>query len=119
MVDAPFHSGLVDARGRVWVGYFDRGLDVVEGGGRTVHIEDEHLFCINRIVHDPGRGLTAVATANGLVMLDDGLRVRQVQHQLGKYPDRNQKNRTATVRRKISIWTKEIARLRQETELWA
>ena len=36
------------------------------------------MFCVNRIVHDPTRGLTAVATANGLVMFDSGGRMQQV-----------------------------------------
>ena len=57
------------AGGSLWVGYFDRGLDIVSAGGRTLrHLEDDHLFCINRIVTDKAR--TAVATANGLVMFD-------------------------------------------------
>ncbi len=65
--------------GRVWVGYFDRGLDVADAGFDMVrHFEDEHLFCVNRIVEDPDGGRTAVATANGLVMVDASLTVRQV-----------------------------------------
>ena len=65
--------------GRIWVGYFDRGLDVVDGSFETIrHFEDEHLFCINRIVEEPGGARTAVATANGLIMLDPSLKVRQV-----------------------------------------
>jgi ligand-binding sensor domain-containing protein len=60
----------------LWVGYFDRGLDIVETNGRARHIEDEHLFCINRIVH--ARDYTAVATANGLVLLDREGRRRQI-----------------------------------------
>jgi ligand-binding sensor domain-containing protein len=65
-----------DREGRLWVGYFDRGLDIIESAGRARHIEDEHLFCINRIVH--AQDYTAVATANGLVLLDREGRRRQV-----------------------------------------
>lgn len=65
--------------GRIWVGYFDRGLDVADSNFETIrHFEDEHLFCINRIVEEPGGVRTAVATANGLVMLDPSLKVRQI-----------------------------------------
>jgi ligand-binding sensor domain-containing protein len=65
--------------GRIWVGYFDRGLDVADGNFETIrHFEDEHLFCINRIVEEPGGARTAVATANGLLMLDPSLKVRQI-----------------------------------------
>ena len=68
-----------DSSGRLWVGYFDRGLDVLSPSGeRATHIEDEHAFCINRIVHDPQRDSTLVATANGLLVFDGALREREV-----------------------------------------
>jgi len=61
----------LDKVGRLWVGYFDRGLDILTARGeRASHVENDHVFCINRIVHDEGGGLTAVATANGLVLFD-------------------------------------------------
>jgi ligand-binding sensor domain-containing protein len=66
-----------DADGRLWVGYFDRGLDIVSGD-RTQHVEDEHVFCVNRIALDPVRGTMAVATANGLVLFDREGKPRQV-----------------------------------------
>jgi ligand-binding sensor domain-containing protein len=66
----------VDWDGQLWVGYFDRGLDIVDPGfTRARHIEDQHLFCINRIVHGP---TTVVATANGLVLFDASGQKRQV-----------------------------------------
>lgn len=58
-----------DAAGRLWVGYFDRGLDIVEGQ-HARHVEDDHVFCVNRIRPNVLRGSTAVATANGLVLFD-------------------------------------------------
>ena len=62
----------VDPQGRLWVGYFDRGLDIVEGTNqqRARHVEDDHVFCVNRIRPNSLRGATAVATANGLVLFD-------------------------------------------------
>jgi ligand-binding sensor domain-containing protein len=61
----------VDAAGRLWVGYFDRGLDIVEGATpHARHVEDDHVFCVNRIRANLLRGATAVATANGLVLFD-------------------------------------------------
>lgn len=57
-----------DKSGRLWVGYFDRGLDIVEiASGRATHVENEHVFCVNRIWPDEKTGTVAVATANGLV----------------------------------------------------
>ncbi|MEO8027314.1 MAG: hypothetical protein ABI823_12615, partial [Bryobacteraceae bacterium] len=32
--------------------------------------ENDHIFCVNRILHAPGGAETAVATANGLVLFD-------------------------------------------------
>jgi ligand-binding sensor domain-containing protein len=60
-----------DPSARLWVGYFDRGLDVIESAGsRPIHVEDEHVFCVNRIFADPKTGTIDVATANGLVRFD-------------------------------------------------
>ncbi|MGH9492429.1 MAG: ligand-binding sensor domain-containing protein [Terriglobales bacterium] len=69
----------VDPAGRLWVGYFDRGLDILDAGAtRPAHLEDSHLFCVNRIVfRGDGRG-AAVATANGLVLFDSSGRPQQV-----------------------------------------
>jgi hypothetical protein len=56
---------------RLWVGYFDHGLDVLGPDLRSsTHIEDDNVFCINRILPNPSAGAVAVATANGLVMFD-------------------------------------------------
>ena len=68
-----------DSKGRLWVGYFDRGLDIVDlQGNETTHVENQFVFCVNRIAHDPERRLTVVATANGLVRFDDAGRQQQV-----------------------------------------
>lgn len=69
----------VDSRGRLWVGYFDRGLDILDqGSARSVsHIEDGVLFCVNRIKEDSQQGTVAVATANGLAFFDAGAQLRQ------------------------------------------
>ena len=57
-----------DRSGRVWIGYFDRGLDLLDAdAGHATHVENDHVFCINRIVLDGRTGTVAVATANGLV----------------------------------------------------
>ncbi|MGD0796172.1 MAG: hypothetical protein ABR910_00490 [Acidobacteriaceae bacterium] len=92
--------------GRLWVGYFDHGIDVLgadELAGETVaagddgaaavlpqarhagiaqqrtgHIEDDAVFCVNRLVVDPQRQTMVAATANGLVLFDAQGRERQV-----------------------------------------
>jgi len=71
-------ASLALSAGRLWVGYFDRGLDVVDAGlENAVHYEDDTLFCINRIVAGTADSRTAVATANGLVFFDAGGQARQ------------------------------------------
>ena len=68
-----------DASGRLWVGYFDRGLDIVSSGNlRPKHIEDEHVFCVNRVFPDSRSGIVNVATANGLVRFDGTSSEQQV-----------------------------------------
>ncbi len=80
--DAPLTDGniaalAVEPGGRLWVGYFDRGLDILDPGSpRAIHREDEHLFCVNRIV--PRKDGAIVATANGLVLTGAEGRTRQV-----------------------------------------
>lgn len=79
LTDRDISAILLASDGRLWVGYFDRGLDIFPAsGGRPIHIEDEHVFCVNRIVEDPRHGAAAVATANGLVLFDRDGRQRQV-----------------------------------------
>lgn len=75
--DANVSSIAIEDTGRVWVGYFDRGLDIWDPStGRVAHFEDEHLFCVNRIVLR--RDGAAIATANGLVLTDRAGKTRQV-----------------------------------------
>ena len=77
LTDRNISALAMDGAGRLWVGYFDRGLDVVDGE-RVRHFEDDSVFCVNRIVHNPAAQTTAVATANGLVLFDAGPAKRQV-----------------------------------------
>ena len=72
-------SALGIADGKVWVGYFDHGLDILEADEQHAqHVEDQHVFCVNRIVGAPDEKSVAVATANGLVVFDQAGRVQQV-----------------------------------------
>jgi ligand-binding sensor domain-containing protein len=68
-----------DESGRLWIGYFDRGLDVLDGA-TAKHVEDDTIFCVNRIVHDAANRRSVVATGNGLAFLDTNATVRKVLH---------------------------------------
>lgn len=68
--------------GRLWIGYFDRGLDIATLSKTSIdsaeHVEDDRIFCVNRILPDPMRHTMDVATANGLVLFDTNGHQRQV-----------------------------------------
>ncbi len=79
LTDRDISALLVTSDGRIWVGYFDRGLDILTAtGGLVQHVENEQVFCVNRIVEDLRHGEVAVATANGLVLFDREGRQKQV-----------------------------------------
>ncbi len=84
LTDANIAALSFDPAGKLWVGYFDRGLDIVTldaadpARSAATHVEDAHVFCVNRIVFDAERNLSAVATANGLVLFDASGRRQQV-----------------------------------------
>ncbi len=77
LTDRNISALAMDTGGRLWVGYFDRGLDIVDGQ-RVRHVEDDHVFCVNRVLPGASRETTAVATANGLVLFDVNGGRRQV-----------------------------------------
>jgi len=71
--------------GSLWIGYFDRGLDVATVRGdveMVTHREDEHIFCVNRILADNRNARIDVATANGLALFDEHGKLDRV---LGKH----------------------------------
>jgi ligand-binding sensor domain-containing protein len=79
LTDRNISALAVDASGRLWVGYFDRGLDIVSPNlDRASHVENGHIYCINRIVPDAARHTVNVATANGLAVFDADGRERAV-----------------------------------------
>ena len=65
-----------DAAGRLWVGYFDRGIDVIatETSERLSHIEDERVREINYLTLDRNEDRMLAATSRGLVVFGSGLK---------------------------------------------
>jgi hypothetical protein len=79
LADRNISALAVDKSGQLWVGYFDRGLDVLPNGpGRTTHVENDHVFCVNRVFPDPQGQTVEVATANGLVRFDSSGKPQQL-----------------------------------------
>lgn len=78
LADRNLSALAADSEGRLWVGYFDHGLQILDQAGGSKRIDDEHVFCVNRIVLDEARGGAVVATANGLALIEASGAVRQV-----------------------------------------
>jgi len=71
LTDRNISALAADPSGRLWVGYFDRGLDIVSPSlDRASHVENSHIYCVNRIVADTAHHTVDVATANGLAVFD-------------------------------------------------
>ena len=71
LTDRDISALAFDPSGRLWVGYFTRGLDELDAqNGPVRHIADQHVFCVNRILPEAKGGTVDVATANGLVRFD-------------------------------------------------
>jgi ligand-binding sensor domain-containing protein len=79
LADRNISALAVDSADRLWVGYFDRGLNIFGPELRSAaHVEDDNVFCVNRILPNAAGGTIAVATANGLVLFDQSGKKRQV-----------------------------------------
>jgi len=65
-------SVALDGANHLWVGYFDRGIDVIalETSERLSHVEDDHIREVNFITYDQASGQTLIATSRGLVIID-------------------------------------------------
>ncbi|HWC77717.1 MAG TPA: hypothetical protein VG778_09650 [Blastocatellia bacterium] len=65
-----------DEARRLWVGFFDRGVDVIapESSERLSHIEDDRVREVNFLAYDPRDGRMLVATSRGLVVFDARMR---------------------------------------------
>jgi ligand-binding sensor domain-containing protein len=75
----------MDWRGRLWVGYFDRGIDVVDPSQsrRLSHLEDEVIREINFLQPDANGQRMLVATSSGLVIIDQLMRQQRFSEKDG------------------------------------
>jgi ligand-binding sensor domain-containing protein len=61
-----------DSAGRLWVGYFDRGIDVIapETSERLSHVEDDRVREVNFIAFDRVNDQVLAATSRGLIVFN-------------------------------------------------
>src|SRR5205814_10010999 len=66
----------LDEAGRLWIGYFDRGIDVVspETSERISHIEDDRAREINHLSFDRSEERMMAATSRGVIAFGSGLK---------------------------------------------
>lgn len=79
LTDRNISALAANREGQLWVGYFDRGLDLLPASStQTQHVEDEHVFCVNRIFPERKSNVIDVATANGLVRFNEAGSEQQI-----------------------------------------
>jgi len=98
--DSNISTILRTASGELWIGYFDRGVEVLNSQMQRIwQIQDDTFFCINSFSQD-ARGRVYVSTANGLAIIErdksmhiyreaDGLLSDRVMQALPLDPDGN------------------------------
>lgn len=66
----------LDGGGRLWVGYFDRGIDIIapESSERLSHVEDDRVREVNFVAYDRNDDQVLAATSRGLVLFDSRLK---------------------------------------------
>jgi len=74
-----------DGAGRLWVGYFDRGIDLIapETSERLSHIEDDRVREINHLAFDRNEDRILAATSRGLVVFGGGLKQTVITREQG------------------------------------
>jgi ligand-binding sensor domain-containing protein len=69
----------IDNQRRLWIGYFDRGIDILSPNRSSIaHLENDVLFCVNRIKQEQPSGRVFVGTANGLAVFDSGAKLQEI-----------------------------------------
>ena len=79
----------MDGTGRMWVAYFDRGIDLIapETSERLAHIEDDRVREINNLAFDRSEDRMLAATSRGLVMFGNGLKQTVMTREQGLIHD--------------------------------
>lgn len=74
-----------DGQGRLWIGYFDRGIDLVsaETNERLSHIEDDRVREINYLASDRSEDRMLAATSRGLVVFANNLKQSVITREQG------------------------------------
>ncbi|MBI3652734.1 MAG: hypothetical protein HY231_17060 [Acidobacteria bacterium] len=79
----------LDDAANLWIGYFDRGLDIIapQSRERLSHLEDDRVREVNFIAVDQTNNRTLIATSRGLVQLDRRLNQTVMTREQGNLID--------------------------------
>lgn len=74
-----------DDVGRLWIGYFDRGIDVVlpDTAERASHVEDDRVREINHLAFDESEARMLAATSRGLIVFGSSLKQTVITREQG------------------------------------
>jgi|GEM_PF-4805101 len=69
----------VDDIGRVWLGYFDRGIDIISPGWSAIrHMESDDVRVIRHLRYDMDRSEMYAAGSRGVLVFDQDLNYRKI-----------------------------------------
>lgn len=73
-----------DNNGRIWVGYFENGIDVLDSDLKViVHLENDDIRVIRQLKFDASKGLMYAAASKGVMVFDSSYRYRKIDASRG------------------------------------
>ena len=74
----------VDNYGRIWVGYFENGIDLLDQDlSVIVHLENDDIRVVRHLRFDTQRGLMYAATSKGIIVIDSSFKYRKIDSARG------------------------------------
>jgi hypothetical protein len=69
----------IDNIGRIWIGYFENGIDVLDSDLKVIaHLENDDVRVIRHLKFDAGRGLMYAAASKGVIVFDSTFKYRKI-----------------------------------------
>lgn len=73
-----------DNYGRIWLGYFDKGIDILDPNMSVIaHIENDDIRVIRHLKFDPDKGSMYAATSKGIIVIDSSFKYRKTDNSRG------------------------------------
>jgi ligand-binding sensor domain-containing protein len=84
-LNANFVTSLeIDNNGRIWVGYFENGIDVLDSDLKAIaHLENDDIRVVRHLKFDSSRSLMYAASSKGIMVFDSAFRYRKIDAERG------------------------------------